>query len=542
MNKLGSTTGRWIVLLMLAGQVGGESWGGSADENEPLIVRLVHPDRQAAEYLRLFEGSRAASPAAALATWKQSTRNLGQLGKPIEAMIAMFNPDMVPEWRVLDGAELQLGFDPGDGSPRWFAIVPHDDGTVAAAITAARLTYPDDEPLREEGRETPVARLGRSGVPLAVQVGSRLTLGSSRAELLRGIHCSPASFDPGHPIDSGLFFRLDAKRMTTPRSGSLALRRTVEALHGMNCRRVEGTLAVKVGRLSFDITTTLEGPQTPPREAAKTQTVEPKWLEHFPADNLMAIVSVAVDPEPTSWARVFSLADRVERADPARVGVAPLRTRLNLFAVAAGVKPEADLLPHLRGVSAGIWGDPRQPGKPVGALLVLHVDETPNAERLAQDFVPRLGSLLQGRAGAGQPAGPPPGEPRRVGILLGRNLSVWQQRRDVMIAWGDDALTAPLKWKVPPPRSVAAVYDGSRREGRAAPQRFGAFWPGRLIRPDNSLNPSPATLRAFADDPPVVWWGWNDGNRALDEFQWPDLAGRVRRLLETIPLDPPRVP
>ena len=105
----------------------------------------------------------------------------------------MCNPDMVPEWRVLDGAELQLGFDPGDGSPHWFAIVPHDDGTVAAAITAARLTYPDDEPLREAGRETPVARLGRSGVPLAAQVGSRLTLGSSRADLLRGIHSIPAA-------------------------------------------------------------------------------------------------------------------------------------------------------------------------------------------------------------------------------------------------------------------------------------------------------------------------------------------------------------
>jgi hypothetical protein len=541
MNKPWSTTGRWIVLLVFAGQVGREAWGGSADENEPLIVRLVHPDRQAAEFLRLFAGSRASSPAAALATWKQATRNPGQLGKPIEAVIAMFNPDMVPEWRVLDGAELQLGFDPGDGSPRWFAIVPHDDGTVAAAITASRLTYPDDEPLREEGRETPVARLGRSGVPLAVQVGSRLTLGSSRAELLRGIHSIPLAVNPADPLDSGLCFSLDAKRLTTPRSGSLELRRTIEALHGMDCRRVEGTLAVKEGRLSFDITTTFEEPQTPRREATKTQTVEPKWLEHFPADNLMAIVSVAVDPEPTSWARVFSLADRVERADPARVGVAPLRSRLNLFAVAAGLKPEADLLPHLRGVSAGIWCDPRQPGTPIGALLVLHLDEAPNAERLARDFFPRLGSLLQGRAGAGQAAGPP-GEARRVGILLGRNLSVWQQQRDVMIAWGDDALTAPLNAKVPPSRSIAGVYDVSRREERAAPQRFGAFWPGRLIRPDNSLNPSPATLRAFADDPPVVWWGWNEGNRALDQIQWPDLAGRVRRLLETIPLDPPRVP
>ena len=63
----------------------------------------------------------------------------------------MCNPDMVREWRVLDGAELRVGLDPDDGSTSWFAIVPHDDGTIAAAMTAARLTYPDDEPLREGG-------------------------------------------------------------------------------------------------------------------------------------------------------------------------------------------------------------------------------------------------------------------------------------------------------------------------------------------------------------------------------------------------------
>ena len=181
---------------------------------------------------------------------------------------------------------------------------------------------------------------------------------------------------------------------------------------------------------------------------------------------------------------------------------------------------------------------------------MLHLDEESNAERLAREFVPRLGSLLPGRAMTkdaprARPVAGPRDPHRRAETCrdhLGRNLSVWRHDRDVMIAWGDDALTAPLKSKVPPALSIASIYKAWDREGRGAPQRFGAFWPGRLFRPGNSPNPSPATLRVLADDPPVVWWGWNEGNRAYDQFRWPDLAGRVRRFLETIPLDPPRVP
>ncbi len=541
MNKLWSTAGRGILILALATQSGVEAWEMPPDDNEPMVVRLVHPDRQATEFLRLFEGARAASPAAALATWKRATGHTGQLGKPIEAVIALFNPDMVPEWRVLDGAELRLGFEPDDGSPRWFAIVPRDDGTVAAAITASRLTYPDDEPLREEGRETPVARLGSTGVPLAVQVGSRLIFGSSRPELLRGIRSRPTASDAASLLDSGLVFRLDTKALTTPRGGSLGLRRTVEALQGIDCRLVEGTIALKAGYLGFDITTILESPKTTLGKEARVPTIEVAWLEHFPVANLMAMVSIAIDSRPAFWDRAFSLADRIERADPARAGVAPLRTRLNLLALAAGIKLEADLWPHLQGVSAGIWVDPRQPGKPIAALLALHLNEEATAQRLARA---RTGALLQSRTTAkqapqhGADAGPPPGEPRREGALLGRNVSVWQQHRDVLIAWGDDALTALMKANIPAAQSVATIHLATHTQGRGAPRRFGAFWPGRLYSPGKGSDLSPATLRVLADDPPVVWCGWDDRDRAFDQFRWPDLAGRVRRYLETIPLAP----
>ncbi len=413
MSKYRIGFGIGITLLALTGQQGlraGETPGG---ENEPLIVRLIHPDRQAAEVLRLFEGSRVANPAAALSAWKQSAGNGGQLGKPLEALIAMFNPEMVRECRVLDETEIQFGLDPADGSPRWFAIIPHDDGTVAAALTAARLTYPDDERLREQGREIAVARLGRSGGTVASRIGSNLILASSRSDLLRGIprikaqpgdtdkrlgigrkvsESAPFVFEAegaipgdsvrlggprgqgqtaalvaGHPLDSGLFFRLDPGRMTTPRAGSLGLRRAIEALRATNCRRAEGALALRDGRLTLEVATTLEERAATRGVVTRPPVMDPAWLEHFPASNAMAFMSVAVDPAPAFWDGAFALADRVERADPTRSGVAPLRARLNLMAAAAGVKPEADLLPHLRGVSACLWGDPLQPGRPVGA-------------------------------------------------------------------------------------------------------------------------------------------------------------------------------
>ena len=57
-------------------------------------MRLVHPDRQAAEVIGLFAGARVAHPAAALAGWKRSARDPNLLGKTLEAAIAMFNPEM----------------------------------------------------------------------------------------------------------------------------------------------------------------------------------------------------------------------------------------------------------------------------------------------------------------------------------------------------------------------------------------------------------------------------------------------------------------
>ena len=82
----------------------------------------------------------APHPAAALAGWKRATRGSGQLGKPLEAVIAMFNPEMAEEWRVMHDAELHFDLGAADGKVRWYAVVPRDDGTLSAAVTAMRLT------------------------------------------------------------------------------------------------------------------------------------------------------------------------------------------------------------------------------------------------------------------------------------------------------------------------------------------------------------------------------------------------------------------
>src|SRR6516165_5383798 len=55
----------------------------SGPEVEALVVRLVHPERQAAAWIRLCEGARAHHPAWALAAWKRASGNPDVLGKPL---------------------------------------------------------------------------------------------------------------------------------------------------------------------------------------------------------------------------------------------------------------------------------------------------------------------------------------------------------------------------------------------------------------------------------------------------------------------------
>jgi hypothetical protein len=55
---------RDAVVIVLAAVVSGFANGGPPDAGEALVVRLVHPERQAFKVLKLFDGSRAPHPAA----------------------------------------------------------------------------------------------------------------------------------------------------------------------------------------------------------------------------------------------------------------------------------------------------------------------------------------------------------------------------------------------------------------------------------------------------------------------------------------------
>ena len=68
---------KWLPVLatlaiVLATAVCDVTSGEPTEVGESLVVRLVHPERQAVQVLKLFEGSRAPHPAAALAAWKRA--------------------------------------------------------------------------------------------------------------------------------------------------------------------------------------------------------------------------------------------------------------------------------------------------------------------------------------------------------------------------------------------------------------------------------------------------------------------------------------
>jgi hypothetical protein len=172
------------------------------------------------------------------------------------------------------------------------------------------------------------------------------------------------------------------------------------------------------------------------------------------------------------------------------------------------------------------------------------VDNERSAERLANDFVPRLGALLPGgNRGKGEvPKAPVAGESRQIGVLNGRALMFWWRDRNVMVAWGERDWVASLNVRGKLDRSVASLCDGWTRQGRGAPQRIGLVWPARCVPPFRGVDTTNPAFRVLADDPPVVWWGWTGPGTALDVVESAELKERVHRFLEQIPLDPSQKP
>ena len=192
-----------------------------------------------------------------------------------------------------------------------------------------------------------------------------------------------------------------------------------------------------------------------------------------------------------------------------------MRARLNLMARTAGVRLEADLWPHLRGLTVGLFGEPGRPGRPTGVLVSLHLDSEAAAERLIS------------RSSAG------------LAKLVGRELTTWRSGGDVLVAWGNGVATAARDAAASPERSAAPLCTSWPRAGKPAPHRLVAFWPARCWPLEQKQKPiaAAAAWSVLAEDPPALWLGWNEATKGFDTIRWAGLSRRVERFLEQIPLE-----
>jgi hypothetical protein len=523
------------------------SAGDDLDRGPSAAFFLFHPDRQAAALLGLFEGSRAAHPAAALAAWKRVTSQPNQLGKPTEAVISFFNPEMIPEWKVLHGAEYRLGFDLDEGKLRWSLVVPRDDGTFAALITALRLTGGENEAPTAEGKLA-VERLGGPGAAVGARKGpgEGIVLASSRAVLDRAASGRAELPAIAEKMDSGLVFQVDPGGRALPPGASVSLRRVVALARGLGCLSALGRLAIEGDRLEMELTTDLDEGEGRLRSNQEPPSIDPAWLSGIPVDEAVAFVCLASGQGPAFWDGVFEIADRVDKADPGRANLAPLRTRVNLLAAAAGVRLEADLWPHLRGATFMLLVDPKSPARPSRAAIALHLDADAAARRMADEVLPRLAGLSGGmkrvaRQG-GDRSGPQGAQvdrsaPRSLGQVAGRPLELAVRDRTVLVGWGEGALGSALGAADRKEGSAAGLLgENGSGAGARRPARAGAFWPGRMPIPVKGLEAPTPLVQALAKGPPIVWIGWNQGKRATDQVTLPGLPATVRRFLEAVPL------
>ena len=486
--------------------------GVLADEPEakPAIrIRLSHPDQQLREVIGLFEGAKAPNPASALAAWKRASKEPNRLGKPLEALIAAINPGMIQELRSIDDAEVAIRFDPETGGLVWGAFLPKDDGTFAALATAMVLSGgAAEEPMGTLA----VDRLGPPGSALMAKGPRALLLSGSREGLSEALARSerPDAKDPG----DRLRFSLESGALEG--SKSLAVRRLKAAL-GEPGGSISGTGGL-VGS-SFLATLDLAG-----KRPSTVAVVNPDWLAWVPADRASAAFALAIDPQAENWDAVFQVADRVERVDPLRENIAPLRLRLDLLARTLGVRTDADLLPHLEGITGWFGSDARTIES---VFLMLHLDDEAASGRIFDRVKPLPNS--------GPVPAPRPGQQRWLGLADGRAVRLFRFGRSIALTWGDGVIEAALDARDRPDRSASRTLHDVLSDPR--PVSVGLAWPGRLpglISPDSPL------ARALAESRPSTWSGrWQRPTSFRLELAWTGIDATVKRFLDLIPLDPP---
>ncbi len=447
-----------------------------ADDGPALTLHLIRPDEQGERVIGLFRGARVPHPAAALAAWKHATHGQGSLGKSIEAVISMGNPGMVREFRGLDGTSVRFWLSPNADRPLWQVAIPHDDGSFAAFATAIALTDGACEPPIGD---SPVLRVGPPGAPVSAVRDGRLTLATNRDGLRAALDRIEPSHNPSE-LPTGISASLDPSALRA--STTVNVRRLSALLDAIGCASADAQLALLDETLTLQTTARLD------RRHANAPALEPAWLDVVPSSHVVGAAALALDTRPPALEATFASFDRVEKADPARAEVAPLRTRLNLLAAAARVRPEVDLWPALKGVTVALLVDDAH--EPAGALAALHARDATSASKIARDVLPRLtASFLKTK----KTDAPADGVEVLLGRIQGRPLSVTTRGSTVLVGWGDGALAAALDALADPVRSAGAALRADW--GSTPPQRIGFLWPGRLRRSQFPTPRSPSRSR-----------------------------------------------
>ena len=280
------------------------------------------------------------------------------------------------------------------------------------------------------------------------------------------------------PLESGANFVLDATKLATvhsalyrcgSRESCFAASRAEAARYG----RTRGWMYWNRGNDSF-----ARGQWTAVSPVGRAAAIDRSWLELMPSTGAIAVASLGIRPSPAYWDSVFALADALEKTDPDRAELAPLRTRRTYSRREPGPAGSRSLAAP-GGDNGGDSGRRRRPaGRPTGGVLALHLDSDDAASRLVSQTLPRLAKLLD----------------------RGRELVFWQNGRNVIVSWGEGTSAAAKAAAANPALSVAPHCTAWLQAGKTAPDRLCVFWPARCwplgpARPPKA-QPGPSSRRA----------------------------------------------
>jgi hypothetical protein len=451
---------------------------------EPAARFELHAaEDQWSRLIGLFSRSPYPDGAAALAAWKAGEPRSGDrnLGKAAEALIASLNPQMARECRSLEGARLLAW--PTPLAWRWSIAFPSDDGIIRDLLFAQALTEGAQEPPIGDWA---VDRLGPPGSLLAASGPAGPSIAVDRDTLALGLAL------PGHqPTDPPPGVTWELNPVAFNDQAALRDRQLAEALLGLGATRLRGHLRVEEDGLAASSRVETGSPLRRPAP------VDPSWLDWIDAEAVAAL-SLALDPDRSSWDALFRSADRAQKVDPANKDLAPLRLRLNLLASAAGLRPEREVYPRLAGLTASLL---RPPGAgPLIGLVVLHCTGEPEARAIADETLPRLLRRWLGEPVAGSWSSPDLGP-----IQVARHGPL------VVVAAGLEPKLPRLNMRT----YLESFWTNS------PPDRLGFALPSLLAARAGS---SPRAAEALAKAPPVVWWGTTSPGELRDEVRWSGLS------------------